>query len=94
MEWNGVSLVDRSFEEVCTIMDRTGDTLDLVVEHATDFRMSDIMDEATAAAAAAGAAGPLATATTSSAVASTSGRKSTEDPSSTLAIGESIQIKY
>lgn len=45
LEWNGVSLVDRSFEEVCTIMDRTGDTVELLVEHAADFRMCDLLDE-------------------------------------------------
>lgn len=45
LEWNGVSLTDRSFEEVCAIMDRTGDVVDLLVEHATDFRMCDLLDE-------------------------------------------------
>lgn len=25
LEWGGVSLIDRSFEEVCAIMDRTGE---------------------------------------------------------------------
>lgn len=46
LEWNGVSLVDRSFEEVCSIMDRTGEAVDLLIEHATDFRMCDLLDEA------------------------------------------------
>ncbi|XP_031622364.1 regulating synaptic membrane exocytosis protein 2 [Contarinia nasturtii] len=46
LEWNGMSLVDRSFEEVCAIMDRTGDTVELLVEHAADFRMCDLLDEA------------------------------------------------
>ena len=45
MEWNGVSLIDRSFEEVCAIMDRTGDVIELLVEHATDFRMCDLLDD-------------------------------------------------
>lgn len=45
LEWNGVSLIDRSFEEVCSIMDRTGDVVDLLVEHATDFRMCDLLDD-------------------------------------------------
>lgn len=40
-----MSLIDRSFEEVCAIMDRTGDMVDLLVEHATDFRMCDLLDE-------------------------------------------------
>lgn len=45
LEWNGVSLIDRSFEEVCSIMDRTGDVVDLLVEHATDYRMCDLLDD-------------------------------------------------
>ncbi|GJQ87412.1 hypothetical protein Trydic_g14555 [Trypoxylus dichotomus] len=45
LEWGGVSLVDRSFEEVCAIMDRTGDVVELLVEHASDFRMCDLLDE-------------------------------------------------
>lgn len=45
LEWNGVSLIDRSFEEVCSIMDRTGDVVDLLVEHATDYRMCDLFDD-------------------------------------------------
>ncbi|EDW78735.2 uncharacterized protein Dwil_GK12542 [Drosophila willistoni] len=45
LEWNGMSLIDRSFEEVCSIMDRTGDIVELLVEHATDFRMCDLFDE-------------------------------------------------
>lgn len=40
-----MSLIDRSFEEVCAIMDRTGDIVELLVEHATDFRMCDLFDE-------------------------------------------------
>lgn len=40
-----MSLIDRSFEEVCSIMDRTGDVVELLVEHATDFRMCDLFDE-------------------------------------------------
>ncbi|XP_072394945.1 regulating synaptic membrane exocytosis protein 2-like [Diabrotica undecimpunctata] len=45
LEWGGVSLIDRSFEEVCAIMDRTGDTVELLVEHATDLRMCDLLDD-------------------------------------------------
>ncbi|XP_073997742.1 regulating synaptic membrane exocytosis protein fife isoform X2 [Rhodnius prolixus] len=45
LEWGGVSLVDKTFEEVCSIMDRTGDTVDLLVEHGTDLRMCDLLDE-------------------------------------------------
>jgi hypothetical protein len=45
LEWCGTSLVDRSFEEVCSIMDRTGDTLELLVEHASDFRMCDLLED-------------------------------------------------
>ncbi|XP_074034299.1 regulating synaptic membrane exocytosis protein fife [Leptinotarsa decemlineata] len=45
LEWSGVSLIDRSFEEVCSIMDRTGDMVELLVEHATDLRMCDLLDD-------------------------------------------------
>lgn len=45
LEWGGVSLIDRSFEEVCAIMDRTGDVVELLVEHATDLRMCDLLDD-------------------------------------------------
>lgn len=45
LEWGGVSLIDRSFEEVCAIMDRTGDMVELMVEHATDLRMCDLLDD-------------------------------------------------
>ncbi|XP_053670456.1 regulating synaptic membrane exocytosis protein 2 [Anopheles nili] len=45
LEWCGTSLTDRSFEEVCAIMDRTGDTAELLVEHATDFKMCELLDE-------------------------------------------------
>ncbi|XP_065162627.1 regulating synaptic membrane exocytosis protein 1 isoform X2 [Atheta coriaria] len=45
LEWGGVSLIDRSFEEVCSIMDRTGDVIELLVEHATDLRMCDLLDD-------------------------------------------------
>jgi hypothetical protein len=37
LEWDGVPLVDRSFEEVCAVMDRTGDVAELLVEHGTDL---------------------------------------------------------
>ncbi|KAF5277056.1 hypothetical protein FQA39_LY06294 [Lamprigera yunnana] len=45
LEWGGISLIDRSFEEVCAIMDRTGDMVELLVEHASDLRMCDILDD-------------------------------------------------
>lgn len=45
LEWGGISLTDRSFEEVCSIMDRTGDMVELLVEHASDLRMCDILDD-------------------------------------------------
>lgn len=37
LEWDGVPLVDRSFEEVCAVMDRTGEVAELLVEHGTDL---------------------------------------------------------
>jgi len=40
-----MSLVDRSFEEVCSIMDRTSDVAELLVEHAADFRMCDYLED-------------------------------------------------
>ncbi|KOC69229.1 hypothetical protein WH47_11014 [Habropoda laboriosa] len=36
LEWAGVSLVDRSFEQVAQITEREDDVVELVVEHATD----------------------------------------------------------
>lgn len=45
LEWGGVSLVEKTFEEVCSIMDRTGDNVDLLVEHGNDLRMCDLLDE-------------------------------------------------
>lgn len=46
LEWCSMSLVDRSFEEVCAIMDRTGEVAELLVEHAaTDFRMCDLIED-------------------------------------------------
>ncbi|EEB12578.1 conserved hypothetical protein [Pediculus humanus corporis] len=44
LEWCGVSLIDRSFEEVCSVMDRTRDVAELLVEHANDLRMCDLLD--------------------------------------------------
>jgi len=32
LEWAGVSLANRSFEEVCSIIDRSGDVVELLVE--------------------------------------------------------------
>jgi C-terminal processing protease CtpA/Prc len=37
LEWNGVSLIDKSFEEVCAVMDRAGDAAELLVEHFPDM---------------------------------------------------------
>ncbi|KAL0270495.1 UNVERIFIED_CONTAM: hypothetical protein PYX00_007892 [Menopon gallinae] len=45
LEWCGVSLIDRSFEEVCSVLDRTGDVAELLVEHANDLRMCDLLDD-------------------------------------------------
>ncbi|XP_063222344.1 regulating synaptic membrane exocytosis protein 2 [Bacillus rossius redtenbacheri] len=45
LEWDGVALVDRSFEEVCAVMDRAGEVAELLVEHATDLRMCDLLDD-------------------------------------------------
>ncbi|XP_065348857.1 regulating synaptic membrane exocytosis protein 1 isoform X3 [Cloeon dipterum] len=56
LEWNGVSLIDKSFEEVCAVMDRAGDAAELVIEHFPDMRMTDLLDDISMAAAA--AAGP------------------------------------
>lgn len=42
-----MSFVDRSFEEVCALMDRAGDAIDLFVEHATDYRICDLFEENT-----------------------------------------------
>lgn len=40
-----MALTDRSFEEVCAVMDRTGDVVELLVEHGADLRMCDLLDE-------------------------------------------------
>ncbi|XP_052129416.1 regulating synaptic membrane exocytosis protein 1 isoform X2 [Frankliniella occidentalis] len=45
LEWGGVPLTDRSFEEVCSVMDRTGDVAELLVEHCSDLRMCDFLDD-------------------------------------------------
>ncbi|KAL1378683.1 hypothetical protein pipiens_003930 [Culex pipiens pipiens] len=46
LEWCGTSLVDRSFEEVCAIMDRTGEVIELLVEHASDLQIGfDMMED-------------------------------------------------
>lgn len=37
LEWCGVSLIDRTFEEVAHIIDRSGDVAEIVVEHTTDM---------------------------------------------------------
>lgn len=75
-----MSLVDRSFEEVCAIMDRTGDTVELLVEHAADFRMCDLLDDPA----------PMNPGS-SSGSGGGSLRKSTEDPSSGLAPGNQFK---
>lgn len=72
-----MSLVDRSFEEVCAIMDRTGDTVELLVEHAADFRMCDLLDEG--APPGSGGAGGGTGGTTGA----TNSRKSIEEPPTT-----------
>nr|CAD7430077.1 unnamed protein product [Timema monikensis] len=48
LEWDGMPLVDRSFEEVCAVMDRAGEVAELLVEHATDLRMCDLLDDPSA----------------------------------------------
>ncbi|XP_068081190.1 regulating synaptic membrane exocytosis protein 2 [Anabrus simplex] len=45
LEWDGVPLVDKSFEEVCSVMDRAGEKVELLVEHGTDLRMCDLLDD-------------------------------------------------
>ncbi|KAL2712254.1 regulating synaptic membrane exocytosis protein 2 isoform X1, partial [Vespula squamosa] len=44
LEWSGVSLIDKSFEEVAQIIERTDDFAELVVEHATDI-VGDLLDD-------------------------------------------------
>ncbi|XP_018053303.1 PREDICTED: regulating synaptic membrane exocytosis protein 1 [Atta colombica] len=44
LEWSGVSLIDRSFEEVQQIIERTDDVAELVVEHATEIT-GDLLDD-------------------------------------------------
>lgn len=41
-----MSLTDRSFEEVCALMDKTEEVVELLVEQAADFRMCDLLDDA------------------------------------------------
>lgn len=69
-----MSLVDRSFEEVCAIMDRTGDTVELLVEHAADFRMCDLLDEGAPPGGGGSGGG------TAGSAAGTNSRKSIEEP--------------
>lgn len=82
LEWNGMSLVDRSFEEVCAIMDRTGDTVELLVEHAADFRMCDLLDDPA----------PLNPGSSSGSGGGSNLRKATDDASSGLAPGNQLKI--
>lgn len=65
-------------------MDRTGDMVELLVEHATDFRMCDLLDEAT----------PMNPGSNSGSGPSSNLRKSTEDPSSGLAPGNGISLYF
>ncbi|XP_047349720.1 regulating synaptic membrane exocytosis protein 1 isoform X4 [Vespa velutina] len=44
LEWSGVSLIDKSFEEVAQIIERTDDIAELVIEHATDI-VGDLLDD-------------------------------------------------
>lgn len=58
-------------------MDRTGDTVELLVEHAADFRMCDLLDEGTSM-------NPISSGGMNT---NTSGRKMSEDPTAGLAPG-------
>lgn len=58
-------------------MDRTGDTVELLVEHAADFRMCDLLDEATPLNPGSGGGGS-----------GSSSRKPAEDSSSGLVPGK------
>lgn len=58
-------------------MDRTGDAVELLVEHATDFRMCDLLDDI----------GPMNPSSGSGSGANSNLRKSTEDPTSGLIPG-------
>ncbi|XP_037931754.1 regulating synaptic membrane exocytosis protein 2-like [Teleopsis dalmanni] len=80
LEWNGMSLIDRSFEEVCSIMDRTGDIVELLVEHATDFRMCDLFDENLPPGNSGGQSGPHPETTTDKSPASPTRRKLPKTP--------------
>ncbi|KYN07026.1 Protein piccolo [Cyphomyrmex costatus] len=44
LEWCGVSLIDRSFEEIQQIIEQTDDVVDLVVEHSTEIT-GDMLDD-------------------------------------------------
>lgn len=37
LEWSGVSLIDRNFEDVAQIIERCSDVAELVVEHVGDM---------------------------------------------------------
>ncbi|XP_025423834.1 regulating synaptic membrane exocytosis protein 2 [Sipha flava] len=45
LEWAGMSLANRSFEEVCNIIDRSGDVVELLVEQGYELRICDLLDE-------------------------------------------------
>lgn len=36
LQWDGISLVDKTFEEVCAIMDRSGDRVELLIDPSPD----------------------------------------------------------
>ncbi|KAH0553766.1 hypothetical protein KQX54_004094 [Cotesia glomerata] len=44
LEWSGVSLIDRNFEDVAQIIERSSDVAELVVEHVGDMGI-DSLDE-------------------------------------------------
>ncbi|XP_050429607.1 regulating synaptic membrane exocytosis protein 1 isoform X2 [Adelges cooleyi] len=45
LEWAGIPLANRSFEEVCAIIDRSGDVVELLVEQGYELRICDLLDE-------------------------------------------------
>lgn len=87
-----MSLVDRSFEEVCAIMDRTGETVELLVEHAADFRMCDLLDDSGPPGSGSGGGGSGGGGGSAS---GSNSRKSTEEPPSPgLAPGKYEEKRY
>ncbi|XP_043501097.1 regulating synaptic membrane exocytosis protein 1 isoform X2 [Polistes fuscatus] len=45
LEWSGVSLINKNFEEVSQIIDQTEDVAELLVEHSSD-NLGDLLDDA------------------------------------------------